>query len=161
MVEGNGKRAEAPVRWPYGIRKRHVELLQVVLDREDRTPVHESLGLVQSSAKNLISGINQVFGGDKSRIDGVALAIVFGIKHGLLNTENIPDIGEVELKGRDAEILALMMRGFRTSFIAYRLSLSPRTVQNYERDMCRRLGLKNKYRAVAAGLKVLQEAGVI
>ena len=161
MVEGNGRRAEVPVSWPDGIRERHILLLQAILDYEDRKSVCKNLELSERSVSNLMININEEFGGDASEINGVALAIVFGIQHSFLNTENIPDIGEIKLKGREAEILSLMVQGLRVSSIANRLSLSSFTVKNRQNHIYKKFGVRGKYWAIAAGLKVLKKANLI
>lgn len=57
------------------------------------------------------------------------------------------------LSKRETEVLNLAAQGYRAKEIAQKLSLSPHTVANHQRNVYRKLSVKNKSEAVAVAVK--------
>ncbi len=57
------------------------------------------------------------------------------------------------LSKRETQVLGLAAQGYRSREIADKLSLSPHTIANHQRNAYRKLGVRNKSEAVAVAVK--------
>ena len=60
----------------------------------------------------------------------------------------MPDETDSQLSPRQIECLRLAAAGMTSAEIALELCISPRTVDEYIADACRRLGVRNRVQAV-------------
>ena len=62
-------------------------------------------------------------------------------------------VGPIALSDRQLECLRLVAAGQSSPEIARSLGLSPRTVDEYITDACRRLGVRTRVQAVVAAMR--------
>ncbi len=68
-------------------------------------------------------------------------------------TKKKASAGTGVLSKREAQVLGLAAQGYRSREIAEKLSLSPHTIANHQRNAYRKLGVRNKSEAVAVAVK--------
>lgn len=102
-------------------------------------------GVVPSTceADELAAMLRRVGGGDS----GLSTVQLRAAVDGLRRTSNVPDT--IDLSPREREIVESIDRGESVKQTAHRLGISPRTVDNTQRILFRKLSARNRAQAVA------------
>lgn len=117
---------------------------------------------LQISVEELVRRERQLAGkmGKEDRQDGLREAIVQGVMQGALDTSGLPANPRTPFSPNQAQVLALMVRGYTTSQTCEVLGIKPPTVLSHRSNAVKKIGLATQYQMLAWAARDMKNRGL-